>query len=400
MSDHAKLSPSAAHRWMACPGSVAATRGLSDPDTAYSLAGTRAHAIAAYCLLHDHDAARYVGALASPDLQDTPWVQKLEPFGLEEGDAVQEYLNDVRREVMLHGGELRVEQRARVAADLWGTADAVLVLRGADKGVQRIVVWDYKHGAGKYVEVEDNPQLIIYALGVLAELGWPPHLVPEIELRVAQPRFRGAAALRGYMMTGAQLDNWKVRVLAAADRARAPEAPLAAGDHCQFCPARGTCPELQRSALAVAQDVFSNIDAPLATEDAAKATVSSYTPDQLARALAGADVVEAWLKAVRLRAFEVARAGKPVPGYKLVHSVGHRAWRDPATAASVLAKHGVQPYVQEIISPAQAEKASKSLRAIIAQLVTRPVSGTVLVPEADRRPAVNPADAFTELPLS
>ena len=45
-SGHAKLSPSAAERWMTCPGSVVLSGGMPEDESKYASEGTRAHAFA------------------------------------------------------------------------------------------------------------------------------------------------------------------------------------------------------------------------------------------------------------------------------------------------------------------------------------------------------------------
>ena len=50
MSTHAKFSPSGAHRWMTCPGSIKAEEGLPDNGNKYAERGTRAHSLAHYLL--------------------------------------------------------------------------------------------------------------------------------------------------------------------------------------------------------------------------------------------------------------------------------------------------------------------------------------------------------------
>jgi len=53
MSAHAKLSPSAAERWMTCPGSVPLSIGMPDKTSAYAEEGTQAHELAERMLKHE-----------------------------------------------------------------------------------------------------------------------------------------------------------------------------------------------------------------------------------------------------------------------------------------------------------------------------------------------------------
>lgn len=51
--NHAKLSPSSAHRWIACPGSVWLSEDAPKTTSAYAEEGTKAHEIGASCLTFD-----------------------------------------------------------------------------------------------------------------------------------------------------------------------------------------------------------------------------------------------------------------------------------------------------------------------------------------------------------
>jgi len=50
VSQHAKLSASAAHRWMVCPGSIRESEGMPDKPSEAAATGTVAHDIASQCL--------------------------------------------------------------------------------------------------------------------------------------------------------------------------------------------------------------------------------------------------------------------------------------------------------------------------------------------------------------
>jgi hypothetical protein len=365
---------------MRCPGS--ADYGFSSPESVYSREGTFAHAIAAKALERDCEAVDFVGET------DGEFV-----FSEDFARAVQVYLDAVRSILLVEGGELRIEQKVvLIPGGVYGTADALIVVRGPHGTIVRLYVIDLKFGSGMLVEAQDNEQLLIYALAAMAGEGVHPQNVGEVVTMIVQPR-AGDVPVRRATYTPAELANWQIRISSGYLEASQPGGRKVPGEHCHFCPGKSSCPALRDEAMAVAVDLFPNLDP---TESVAVLpNVSAYTPAQLARALEGADIVEQWLKVVRAEALNRAKLGTKIPGMKLVQSIGNREWKNEAEAAKIITAYGVDPFERTLKSPAQVEKASKAIKQAIASLTERKVRGVVLAPESDRRPeVVDPSSMF------
>jgi hypothetical protein len=84
------------------------------------------------------------------------------------------------------------------------------------------------------------------------------------------------------------------------------------------------------------------------------------------------------------------QSDKPVTGWKLVAKRGVRKWADEGQAAQALNELGVNPVVETVISPAQAEKLLKAVKQKLPDdLVVSVSSGDTLAPESDPRPTVS-----------
>jgi len=81
-------------------------------------------------------------------------------------ESVQMYLDHVRSRVKKGKGTLDVEQKldmTHLHPDIWGTGDATYY----DARDQWLFVDDLKYGKGVSVDIEDNPQLMLYGAGAV-----------------------------------------------------------------------------------------------------------------------------------------------------------------------------------------------------------------------------------------
>ena len=385
MSGHALLAPSAAHRWMRCPGSVPMSKGIGDTGSSYAAEGTWAHKLAEVRLegreaLTEEEIADLVGLTG--ETYDTAAME----------EPVRYYVDYVRG----LGGDLFTEQRLSLTAitgeeGAAGTADAV-ILRGSE-----LVIADLKYGQGVKVDAVENPQLTIYAgaaLGTFAPM--MDEELAQIRLIIIQPRLDHVSE---WTLTPAELEERLDRIRKAAAEARRELATddmdqwhLCPGlSQCRFCPARGRCRELARFALTAAG------------LPEMKSAVPKLDTCMIGEALGKLDLIQSWVDGMRQVAEEELRKGRKIPGWKLVAGrAGPRKWGDKEAADRVLTEKGVPDslrFVRELISPTQAEKLVKAGQitdeqwAAVQGEIVRSEPKPAVVPESDPREPWTPLTA-------
>lgn len=384
---HSKIGASSAKRWFACPGSVRLAATVPNTSSPAAREGTAAHQLAEDCLTNDESlaflpqAAPLIGEVYEVDGEGIVVTQEM-------ADAVQVYLDEVAKWLAKdEAAVLHVESRFHLAEfhdDLFGTNDACIWL----PTLKLLVVLDYKHGAGRYVEARGNLQTRYYSLGALVKYGYPAQ---SVLCGIVQPRCEAASEKVRYddPISPVDLLDWAADLVDAARATEAPDAPLVPGEHCRetFCPAYAICPKVREQAMAMAKVEFASCP-------------DFYDPKLLADALAFVPVMEGWIKALEAFAHAEAEHGRCPPGWKLVEKRALRKWTDPAAARAFLLEHlDASKVVEEkIVTPAAAEKLLKPLKTPLPDtLVSKESSGYTLAPEDDKRPAITRGGEFSQV---
>lgn len=382
---HSEHGASSAYRWTACPGSVAMSRGIPRKNTAYSLEGTAAHALAELALKKERDADFWVG-------MEIEGIEVTE----EMAEAVQVYVDHVRN-LLKEGDDLRLEQRVTLERlgpprPMFGTCDC-LVYRRSEK---TLFVYDYKHGAGVPVDAEGNKQLRYYALGALLSLK-EDEPCERIVAGIIQPRAPHAdGPIREEAFGAGELLDFASELIEAVEESLKPDAALNPGGHCRFCPASAVCPARRDQAFELARIEFG--------EAMPEAIDPRTMPiETVAHLLSHADQIESWINSLRAHVFSELEAGRHVPGFKLVNKRASRVWANPAAMVEWAKERGLHDdelFDKKVKSPAQLEKIVGK-KNLPQEFVTAVSSGVTLAPEADKRPAaiVNAAQEFAAVPV-
>jgi hypothetical protein len=263
--------------------------------------------------------------------------------------------------------EYRVESHVNfgdLLPGVFGSADLIGRING------RAVVLDWKFGMGQ-VDVEENDQLLFYAAAAMRTKGleWAFKDVQEIECVIVQP-----PAVKRWTTTVARVKQFERDLVAAVTTSAHSYAPLNAGDHCRYCPAKPICPQMTGAA-----------------ERALRVQIKELDPAKIGEYLATADLIERWVTDLRELAHQILESGEPVPGYKLVPKRPTRQWVDEDTAKQRLFGLGVEVndmFEVTMLSPAKVEKILKKRKLSLPDdIVVAVSSGTTIAPESDPRPA-------------
>lgn len=371
MSAHAKLSASGSARWLACPGSVKAEEGIADKSSMAAAEGTAAHELGEIVLVRGGHCSDWIGKQL-PENNEWEVTQEM-------ADAVQQYVDYVRN----LGGEQSYEIRVDFSdwvPEGFGTCDALAVVGDT------IYVTDLKYGKGVRVDAEENSQGMLYALGALNEYDLLYDL-KRVVITIVQPRLDH---IDEWEISVSDLLKWGEWASQRAGMCLRPDAERVPGDkQCQWCKAQARCPEQKAHAERILLVDFDDVSE--------QKPVNTLSDDQLRAALEGKKLVLSWLDAVEKLATERLASGEGFPGFKLVAGRSVRQWGDEDKAAADLVERlGDEAYTRKLLSPAQAEKAlGKAKAKDIAELIVKGEGKPTLVPESDKRPAVNvTADDF------
>lgn len=361
---HAKLSASSAHRWMNCNPSANLEREFADRTSEVAAEGSAAHALCEHKLRKalKMRSTRPVSKYDSDEME--MYTDSYVEFVLEQIEVAKQHCADPF---------VLIEQQLDFSCyvpDGFGTGDCLIV---ADKLLHII---DFKYGLGVLVDAEENPQMMLYALGAL-RLFDALYDIDTISTSIFQPRRENVST---WTITVAELEEWAEQTLRPkAELAFKGEGEFNPGPWCTFCKAAVKCRARAEEKLALARYEFAK--PPLLTDE------------EIEDILSRLDDLTKWANEIAAYAQDAAiNHGKQWNGFKLVEGRSIRKYSDESAVVAAATAAGYRDIFKKSLIPiTEMEKlmGKKTFTEVLGGLVIKPQGKPTLVPASDKRPAIH-----------
>ena len=422
---HAQLSPSKAYRYLACPGSVREEARYPEPPSGPgAIDGTHSHTLLEHCIKGNGDPLKMIGV----KLKDHEGEFTVDAERAGRVRLALDYVNKQRGAF----GTVHAERRVSPAyllgrTDLDGTCDVTIHTH------DELEIVDYKDGMNE-VSATDNPQLELYALGVMAGLklpingAWP---FATVRMTIIQPKLalRGGTPISSSVVTVQEMVGKIGKFVAGAAATDAPDAPLVSGAHCKYCKHK-SCATRTNDALKEVGMMFPTVSETAVTvnpvtelsQQAADLDPNSMSPEKIAQIMLAAPLVRQMIEAVEEEALRRLKAGGKIPGLKVVNGRGSRSWALPEDEmAQKLIGMGIpkgEVYETKLLSVAKVEKlkweatkggekvqrqlSERQLKTLDTEYVAKVAGKLTVVPESDPRQAVvlDASPLFAAVPVA
>lgn len=233
-----------------------------------------------------------------------------------------------------------------------------------ENGGDTLVIMDIKYGH-RIVEVENNYQLLSYAIGEMMKRG---RNYENIKLMIIQPRpYHIDGWVRSVTVKPTELER---AYAAMVDKCQQPK-QFSTSDKCRYCPgAASHCPALN---IAFYNSVDFTMNDTMG---------EALTPDQAAQMLKTyervKDIFKIKMDALKDQVKDRIMKGEAIPGYGVQKQYGHRKWRKDVDVDAFKLMTGVDLKATYTMSPAEIEKKGID-ESIIDAFAEKPFKGIDLV---------------------
>ncbi|NME94433.1 DUF2800 domain-containing protein [Clostridium cochlearium] len=364
-NEHSKFSPSAAHRILACTPSLLLEQQYPKETSNYAAEGTAAHDLGEYKLKK----ALKIRSKKPTSEYDSDEMDEMTDIYVEYCLGLIEKVKEKCKDP-----QILIEQKLDFSDYVeggFGTGDLVVV------GDKELHVVDLKYGKGIIVSAEKNPQIMLYALGAISLFDML-YDIEKVTMTIVQPRVDNFST---YEMSVDDLLKWAEEELKPkAELALKGEGEFCAGEHCRFCLAKNQCRARALKNLELMKYEF--------------ADPALLSDEEIAEIIGIAGELSKWADDIYTYATALAiNEGKQWSGFKLVEGRTRRKYTDEKAVAETAKAAGyIDIFKQSLITITEMEKlmGKKKFKEVLGSLVKTPKGKLTLVPDSDKRKAVEP----------
>ncbi|MHB1681622.1 MAG: DUF2800 domain-containing protein [Bacilli bacterium] len=373
---HALLSASSSKQWLACTPSARLSEQFEDQGSTYAAEGSLAHEIAELKLrkayLEPMSTRTYNSLLKKLQAQlaaQPDWDQSMERHLEMYTDYIAQLVHAPKTKPYI-AIEKRLDYSA-YAQDGFGTSDCIIITGST------LYINDLKYGKGVPVGAERNTQMMLYALGAVAEYSFL-YPIYTVKMAIVQPRLD---AIWEDEISLTDLLDWGASIKPIAALAYAGEGEFVPGDHCRFCRARRTC--------------RARADAHTALEDFKMMKPPLISNKEVGEILVRAQQLSKWVSDLEEYALSSCLSGVGIPGWKAVEGLGSRQFVNVDTAFAYLKASGIDEAVlyerKPLTAPAVERVLGKAdFRTLLVDTghVNQVPGKPTLAPGSDKREAI------------
>ncbi len=388
---HALLSASAAHRWLACTAAPRFEEQFASGTSEYAEEGTLAHEVSE--LFARKHFTVMTNRKYNADLKKLTAKPHYSDEMLSTAKFYVDYLNE---KALSYPSKPYITFEVQVdfsdyVPEGFGTCDCAMI------GGDTLHITDYKHGKGVVVSAVGNQQMRLYALGALKMFALIfGDSIKNVSMGICQPRITDEVSEE--TLTVEELKAWGESIKPTAQEAYNGPGTFCPGEHCRFCKGKAQCRARaeQNTAFeyfkdfAIAGKAAPELQA-LSPETRAVIGLPPMLSDsEIADLLVRAAGLEQWYKDLQEYATQALLCGKEIPGWKVVAGKSNRAFKDLPTAFQKVIEAGYDEallYERKPITLTGVETllGKQKFAELLTDYVHKPLGKPTLVPLSDKR---------------
>lgn len=375
MGKHALLNASSAHRWLTCPPLPRLENFFEKEVSEVANEGTDAHRLSEYKL-------RKV-------LSEKVRKPKLKYFDKDMDSYTDDYVNYIVETIenikkSTKDPIVLIEQRldfSNYVPDGFGTGDCIII---ADKTLHII---DLKYGRGVEVSAEENPQMMLYALGAL-NIYDALYDIDEVVMTIFQPRKYNISSSEKSVE---ELKNWADTVLKEkAELAFNGLGVVTYGPWCQF----SNCNVVLRARKDYHDNLMRfQLCSPHLLNDA-----------EIEEVLEHIDDLVKWASEIKEYATKITLENdKEWSNYKLVEGRSIRKIKDEERVAEILKENGYNDiYKTSLLTLTELQKllGKDKFNELLGDYIIKPEGKPTLVLKSDKRKEIVKHDVNKEFKVT